>query len=245
MTEFETGSPITARKAKEINIKEIFGIFKRKIWFIALITITITIIGTLYSRFTTEHMYESSTRVIISANANEVDLSTLMVMVKDPEVMEKVINQLNLHRSAETLASQISVSNIGDSQVVLISVVDDNPKTAAAIANSTATIYKDEMLRILNFDDIELLKEATPNPYPINNNGMRSIILSILVGLVISVGAVLILNTMDDTIKSEEDIEKEFGIPVVGKIPVISKKELKITRQTVQIEVIRGDTVGT
>ncbi|WP_171005573.1 Wzz/FepE/Etk N-terminal domain-containing protein [Bacillus sp. E(2018)] len=229
------------KKAKEINIKELMEVMKRKIWLIAFITIVITILGTGYSRLTSENLYESSTRAIISAS--EVDLSTLMVMVEDPEVLEKVVNELKLNRTADYLASQISVNNIGESQVVLISVVDNDPQVAADIANSTARIYKDQMEKLLNFNEIELLKEATPNTYPINGSGLRAILLSFLVGLVLSAGVVLILNTLDETIRSEQDIE-QYGVPVIGKIPVISKKDLK-DKSVEQMEMnARGDTVG-
>jgi capsular polysaccharide biosynthesis protein len=168
-----------------------------------------------------------------------------MVMVKDPEVMEKVVYELNLKRSPETLSSQISVNNIGESQVVLISVVDNDPELAADIANSTAKNYKDEIERVLNYDDIELLKEAEANPFPINNNSFRSVIISMLVGLVISVGVLLILNTLDDSIKSEQDIEENFGIPVIGKISNISMKDLKYQKAEQADWSVRGDTVGT
>mgnify|MGYP005841307391 CR=1 FL=1 len=242
MTEMNKETQITdTKKAKEINMKELLEVMKRKLWLIAFITILITILGASYSQLTSENLYESSTRAIISAS--EVDLSTLMVMVEDPEVLEKVVNELKLDRTPDYLASQISVNNIGESQVVLISVVDNDPQVAADIANSTARIYKEQMAKLLNFNEIELLKEATADPYPINGSGLRAVLLSFLVGLVLSAGVVLILNTLDETIRSEQDIE-QFGVAVIGKIPPISKKDIK-EKGMEQVEMnARGDTVG-
>jgi hypothetical protein len=63
--------------------------------------------------------------------------------------------------------------------------------------------------------------------------------------MVVSVGVLLVLNTVDDTIKSEQEIEENFGIPVVGKISNISMKEVKLTKMEQTDWKARGDSVGT
>ena len=47
--------------------------------------------------------------------------------MKDPTIMEKVAQDLNLKRSPEALAGQITVQSIDTSQVVSISVIDSDP----------------------------------------------------------------------------------------------------------------------
>jgi hypothetical protein len=56
---------------------------------------------------------------------------------------------------------------------------------------------------------------------------------------------VLLLNTLDDSIKSEQDIEENFGIPVIGKISNIAKKDIKMRHYEQSEWKTRGDTVGT
>ena len=74
--------------------------------------------------------------------------------------MEKVVQDLNLDRSPETLAGQITVQSIDASQVVSISVVDTDPKMAANIANTTAKVFKEEILNIVGFNNVQLLSDA-------------------------------------------------------------------------------------
>ena len=57
-------------------------------------------------------------------------MNTLMVMIKDPIIMEKVNSELNLSRSPEGIANEITVAQIDDSQVIKISAIDTDPKVA-------------------------------------------------------------------------------------------------------------------
>ncbi|WNB92453.1 Wzz/FepE/Etk N-terminal domain-containing protein [Bacillus sp. NEB1478] len=229
-------------KVKEIDLKEIFTVLKRKIWIVVLSAMILTVCGGIYNKYTTSYLYQSSTRLLIKANADQ--MKTLVVMVKDPAIMEKVISNLKLPRSPEGLASQISVENIGESQVVLITVVDTNSTNAAMIANVTANIFKEEVSKILNFNDIQSLKEAQENPYPINDNKHRFLFISMVMGIVIGIGLVFFLNSLDETVKKEEDIEELIGLPVIGNISKITKKNLKTDINKIEEMKVRGETVG-
>ncbi|MFD1359148.1 YveK family protein [Fictibacillus halophilus] len=229
-------------KVKEIDLKEIFIILKRRLWIIVLCAMIITVLGGLYHKYTTTYLYQSSTRLLIKASPDQ--MKTLLVMAKDPAIMERVISNLNLPRSPEGLASQISVNSIGDSQVVLISVVDSNSTNAALIANNTAEIFKEEIAKILNFKDIQLLKEAKENSYPINDNKVRFLLISMIMGIVVGIGYVFFLNSLDETVKNEEEIEELTGLPVIGNISKITKKNLKTDVHINEEVKVRGETVG-
>jgi capsular polysaccharide biosynthesis protein len=227
---------------KEIDLKEIFKILKRRIGIIILTTIVITILGVLYNKYTTTYLYQSSTRVLIAATAEE--MKTLVVMMEDPVIMEKVISETGLRTSPEGLASQISVNIIGNSQVVLLSAVDRNPQMAALIANKTAKIFQKEIEKILNFKHVKLLKEAKENPNPINDNDIRFLTISIFIGLGFGIGLVFFINSLDETVKNDEEIEDLIGLPVIGNISKITKKSLKSDKNMHEEVKVRGETVG-
>jgi capsular polysaccharide biosynthesis protein len=242
MTDLNEGTNNNKAQVKEINLKEIYRILKRRFWVIVVITLLLTILGGLYSKYTTNYLYQSSTRILVNATPDL--MKTLVVMIKDPVIMEKVINQLELQKSPEGLGAQISVNNISDSQVVLISAVDNNPTTAAMIANTTAAVFQKEIVKILNFNDIQLLKGAKENPFPINDNQFRTIFLSMIIGIVLGIGIIFFLHSLDDTIKKEEDLEEQFGLPVIGNISKITRKNFKSEISLYEEVKTRGETVG-
>ncbi|MDF2858646.1 MAG: capsular polysaccharide biosynthesis protein, partial [Neobacillus sp.] len=114
------------RKAKDINLKDLFLVLKRRFWIIVVITVLISIIGVFMNKYSiTTPMYLSSSRIIIGADG-ELQ-KTLQVIIRDSTILDKVVEELGLDRSAEVLAGQITVASVDTSQVVSISVVDTDP----------------------------------------------------------------------------------------------------------------------
>jgi capsular polysaccharide biosynthesis protein len=167
-----------------------------------------------------------------------------MVMIKDPIIMEKVRDELNLSRSPEGIANQITVAQIDDSQVIKISAVDADPKVAMAIVNSTAKLFKSEIATILDFKEVQLLSEAKENPYPINPSGNRITIIAFVLGMITAVGLAFLLDSLDQTIKTNKDIEEYLDITVLGKVSNMNKKKFVIKRKSQPEMELRGDTVG-
>ncbi|MCA1061455.1 capsular biosynthesis protein [Rossellomorea aquimaris] len=228
--------------AREINLREYYEVIKKRIWLIILITFITTVAGYVYNSYTQTNLYESSRRVIIGSDSG--NMNTLMVMIKDPIIMEKVRDELNLSRSPEGIANQITVAQIDDSQVIKISAVDADPKVAMAIVNSTAKLFKSEIATILDFKEVQLLSEAKENPYPINPAGNRITIIAFVLGMITAIGLVFLLDSLDQTIKTNKDIEEYLDITVLGKVSNMNKKKFVIKRKAQAEMELRGDTVG-
>ncbi|WP_226678006.1 YveK family protein [Mesobacillus jeotgali] len=223
--------------AKEINIKEIFAVIKKRLWIIAIITALSSLAGYMYGEKDITLLYQSSARIIIG---KEADMNTLQVILKDPVVLEKVVEKLDLNRSPESLANQISVGILDGSKVVNISVIDTDPNRAADIANTTATEFKNEITRLLDFNDMEIFSPAKINPNPINEEKSNSGIIGIVFGMIAGVGFVFFLDSLDDTVRSKKDVEDYLGLPVLGKVSKMSKKNIK--KQSIHpIDFPRGD----
>jgi capsular polysaccharide biosynthesis protein len=224
--------------AKEINLKEIFSVIKKRLWIIAIITALSSIAGYLYGEKDITLLYQSSARIIIG---KEADMNTLQVILKDPVVLEKVVERLELNRSPESLANQISVGILDSSKVVNISVIDTDPNRAADIANTTAEEFKTEITRLLDFNDMEIFSPAKINPNPINEEKSKSGIIGVVFGVIAGIGFVFFLDSLDDTVRSQKDVEDYLGLPVVGRISKMTKKNIK--KQSIHpIDFPGGDT---
>ena len=69
---------------------------------------------------------------------------------------------------------------------------------------------------------VAILDGASPG-FAIGTNLRQKILLGILVGLLLGLGAAFFLEYLDQTIKSVADIERSVGTPVLGRIPLESK----------------------
>jgi capsular polysaccharide biosynthesis protein len=213
------------RKAKEVNLKELFSVLKRYFWIIALVTFLSSMLGYILNNTTTTPLYSSSSRIIIGAD--EESRKTLQVIIKDSVILEKVINELGLNTTYETLAGQITVASVDASQVVSISVIDSNPIQAAKIADTTAQIFKDEGPNIIGEDKVRLLSKAKVNLTPVNQKNNKKLYIGIIGGLVVGIGLAFLLESFDDRIRPESDIENLLGLPLLGRVPRVKKRNTK------------------
>ncbi|WML47794.1 Wzz/FepE/Etk N-terminal domain-containing protein [Neobacillus sp. PS3-34] len=222
MNPFQDDPKIGKDKAKDINLKELYFVIKRRFWLLILSTVLFTCLGAYYTFSTNVPLYESSSRIIIGADPEF--RNTLQVIIKDSTVLQKVVNELGLGTSPESLAGQITIQSIDNSQVVSIGVTDTNPKRAAEIANTVSRVFKEQIPNIVGFKDVKLLSDAKVNPWPINQNQNKIIMISSIVGVVMGIGLIFLVDSLDDTIRSEIDLEAALGLPVLASTSKIKKR---------------------
>ena len=234
-------------RSRDINLKEYFDVIKRRAWIIVVLMIITTAAGMAYNQLNNTLLYQTSTRIILAPDAkeNNQDMSTLMVMIKDPIIMEEVKKELNIDLPAEAIASKITVARLEESQVVSIAVTDTDPNRAVAIANTTAEVYKKEIVDILSFEQVQLLSKAKLNPYPINENQNRNLVAAAVFGLVVGIGIVFLLDALDGTIRDRNEIEEYLDIPVIGSISRMNKRNTVVKKKKKQSSNIeaRGEVI--
>ncbi|MEW9501086.1 YveK family protein [Jeotgalibacillus marinus] len=232
---------IQSHLIRDINLHDYFSVIKKRLWLIGLIFLITTGLGYYFSETNNVSLYESDKRIIITTDSEY--MKTLMVMIKDPIIMNKVIEALKLEKSPEELASQIVVTRIDDSQVISISVTDTDPELAAAIASETAESFKREISSILEFEEVQLLSVAAVNPVPINETQNKSIIMFAGFGLIAGVGLAFFLEMFDGRIYKEQEVEEILGIPVIGVISNLNKKKMLVQKRKNSDVNIRSEIV--
>ena len=58
---------------------------------------------------------------------------------------------------------------------------------------------------------------------PVSPNKKMNIAIAFLLGLMVSVGLVFLLEYLDNTYKTKEQLEKELELPVLGVIPTLDE----------------------
>src|SRR5690625_2006978 len=219
---------------KDINLREFFGVIRRRFWIVIVMSILFSAAGYFYNNLSYTPIYETSTRIIIEADNNY--MSTLMVMIKDPTMMEKEQSELGLSTSPESIANQIDINRVDESLVIKISVTDQDPKVAMDIANLTASTFKSEVKEILDFTDVQLLTEAKENKTPINAHTNNMAIIGLIAGLILGVGLVFLIDSLDETVNGKGQVEEIIDAPVIGVIPKIKLKKLPINDHEKTVE---------
>ncbi|QGQ48281.1 YveK family protein [Metabacillus sediminilitoris] len=243
-----------------ISLKELFQTLKKRLTLIIIITAIATATSGIVSYFLLTPMYQSSTQILVNQsksdqqvyNPGEVQtnlqlINTYTVIIKSPAILDKVINQEKLDMSAVALNELITVGSEQDSQVVNITVQNEDPQKAADIANAIAKTFQTEISKIMNVDNVTVLTQAQigEDPSPIKPQPVLNMAIALVVGLMAGVGIAFLLEYLDNTIKTEQDIENQLGLPVLGAITKINMEgELNPQAIKVKFNGTRGESVG-
>ena len=221
---------------EEIDLKNIINVFLERKVGILLIVLVCVVIGYVYSMFFVNPLYTATSTAILTSNTeteegqsavtqsevtlNNSLLSTYRGIATSDSVVSTVISNLGLNISAEALKSQITVTSATNTQIIQISVENEDPTLAAKIANEIRQVFTDRVAELYDMQNIKPLDDAKVPTAPSNINHIKDILLFLAGGIVLSVIYVVLANLLDNTVKSSSDIEKAIGINVIAEIPV-------------------------
>lgn len=229
---------------EELDLKELFNLFWNKKVQIILIVITFALIGTIYTIGFVTPMYSSSTTLVLakienttgiidttnSITTTEVAINSNLVttyseLIKSKNILRQVISNLGIHISEGALRSHIAVNSVKDTELIEITVSNENATYAAKVANEIAKVFTEKVKEYYNINNVHIVDEAEVSNAPSNIHHVKDVLLFAAIGMAVAVSYVLIANMLDVTIKSTEDIEKGFGIPVIASVPLIESFE--------------------
>ncbi|PAD26002.1 capsular biosynthesis protein [Niallia circulans] len=242
-----------------ISLKELFDTVKKRVSLIISITLVAMIISAVVSYFIITPEYKSSTQILVNQakddsnavlNTGEVQanvqlINTYSVILKSAAILNIVKDELALDMSVSSLNNKIKVESAQGSQVMTVAVTDADPTVALQIANKTAEVFEKEIKNIMSIDNVTVLPlaEDQENQAPVSPNPPLNIAIAAVVGLMIGVGLAFLLEYLDNTVKTEQDIEKLLELPVLGAITKIDESFEAKLRGT-QKGRSRGDLLG-
>jgi polysaccharide biosynthesis transport protein len=92
------------------------------------------------------------------------------------------------------------------------------------------------LARLQNTPNIVAIEPATAPDVPIRPRPLMNTVLAAAVGLMLAAGIVFLIEYLDDTLKTPDDVERALGIPVLGFVAEMqykgkSAEEVYVTRQ--------------
>ena len=237
---------------EELDLKELFEIFWHKKVQIILLILIFMMIGVIYTIGFVTPMYTSSTTLVLvgteSTNNTENQVtesitttditinsklvSTYSELVKSKSILGEVISNLGIDIDEEELRKNIEVTSVEDTELIEISVSDENPTYAAKVANEIANVFREKIAgEIYKINNVYIVDQAEVESEPSNVNHVKDVAIFAFIGVVVAVMYVLIANMLDTTVKTQEDIEKMIKIPVLASIPVYDMEMEKLKKK--------------
>ena len=214
-----------------IDLKDLFDYYKSKLCVVILFVVLVGILGCLYGLFIQKPMYKSSTSIVLISEAkdnsqltyNDVSVnqnlvSTYSEIVKSKRVLSQVINNLNLNYTYGALSNNIEVSSVTGTQIIKITVTDENSKTAMKVANEIGKVFAKEIPELYNISNVNILDTAEQPSSAYNVNITKQSAISLLAGLVLGLGVVFVMYYFDRSVKNASQIEDKLKLPVLATV---------------------------
>ena len=212
------------------DLSKILGILRKNLKLLIILPFLGLVISAIISFFFLDAKYQASTQVLVNQKesdsqmmAQEVQsniqlVNTYSEIVKSPRILDKVSKELDRKYSSSELLGMLTVTNQAESQVLNIDVVSKNGDDSEKIANKIAEVFSDEVPDIMSVDNVSVLSIADDTVTQVAPKPMINLVIGLVIGLVIALLIIFIIEMFDKRIKTEEDVEKELGVPVLGSI---------------------------
>lgn len=227
---------------EEINLRDLLSYFKKHLILFIVVVLFVVSAGTIYSVFILKPEYKSQATVILSSdkskntvqseiNANKNLIDTYTEVVKSHRVLDRVKSEMQIEDTYEQLVKKVTVASLKDTEIISISVVDLNKNHSYSLANKIADTFTDEIGQIYNDKSVNVLDRAVEPQKPYNVDIIKQEAIYAAAGIVLATAVIFLMFYFDRTIKTTEQIEQLFKLPIYGKVRKLETEKQKQQRK--------------
>lgn len=204
-----------------ISIEEIVRILKKRRKIIALITLLFTLASAILSFFVIKPKYEANTKLFIgkeSTGTNEsysqsdvIMYQTLMKtyceVIKTNDLILKATEEANVNLKADEVLEKLSVITIADTQILEVKFKSGDAKEARDLIEGITKEFVKVSKELFPNGNIKILQQVSLPEKPVSPNKIINIAIAFLLGLMVSIGLSFLLEFLDKTIRTKEQLE--------------------------------------
>ena len=218
---------------EEINLKEFWQYYKKFILGIIIICLLSVVAMLVYNIAFKTPKYSTYTTIVLVKDETHSDnevinqsditlnqklVSTYREIIKSRLVLDQVIDKLGLDYTYDKLYDEIKVEAKDDTEILKITVTDEDANMSSKIANEIASVFDKEVTQIYNLSNVSVIDVALTPTKPSNDNVIRDCVLAIMASFVLCSGVVFVVFYFDDTLRDIDAIENEIKLPLIAKV---------------------------
>lgn len=220
----------------EIDLREVGKTIIKRIWIIALCAVIVGASVLVYTVNFVTPQYQANVTIYVNNNSsgdeNYISSSDLAValrlvatyvnIIQSNTVLEEVVDEAGLLLSPDQVRRMISAEAVGETEMFRVTVTTPNPQMSADLANAIAKVAPDKIAEIIEGSSAKIIDYARVPEGRCSPNYVTNTIIGALVGAVLAIVVILLQSLLDVRVKTEEDLQNIYNIPVLGTIPDLS-----------------------
>lgn len=210
---------------------------RRKLIVLAVTAIAVAAAAAL--ALTAKPVYRAETKIVIGqggglvqpgfANSIQPYTATMSDLIQSDVVASNVVKSLGLSESPHTLLSKISTAINPQTAVVNVYVDDNDQQRAVRIDQQVALVFSQLVADRFGHTGTgsassppltaNVFDPAHALPGRVSPKPVQDIVIALIVGLVLGLIGAFVREHFDRALRTREDVERAFGIPVIGQVP--------------------------
>jgi capsular polysaccharide biosynthesis protein len=221
----------------EIDLRQLFQVLRRRLVLLIAIPVIAGLVAGVVSTFLLDPVYSAETTLwVIKNDSSQLNYNDLLLsrnltktyseVATSRAVMADVISTLALSTYTVTqLQAKVTVTPVKDTEIIAFVVEDKDPAQAALIANAVADSFKKQIRDFMQVENVAVVDRAMIPTSPVKPRKLMNVAVAVVLGAMAAVGIVLLMEYLDTTLKTQDDVSRHLGLPVLGLIPVITAGE--------------------
>ena len=218
----------------EIDLLELARLLWSHALQIAAAGIAAAVICLLVCTFVLTPRYQASVNLIVNSrqdgnasitsdNINSARnlIDTYAVIIKSNLVLNDVIQRMGLDMTYSQLADSITVGSVNSTQIMAITVTNENPGLAGKIAQTIAEVAPDVIVEKVEAGSCKAVSDVEIDTTPVYPQTKKTMLLCALAGMVAACALLVVNHLLHNYIVDDEDVQKKLDLPVLGFIPEV------------------------
>ena len=162
-------------------------------------------------------------------NAGIALVPTISNLIQSYNVVDEVAAKTQeLGYVSDDILAMMSISNIDETQILALSIINTNPEHANIIANAFADVIPGKINDLMEGSSVKIVDESVIPEQAVSPNIIKYLALGIVFGGFVGVLLAILLELLDTTIKNEDELINLYpNLPVLGVIPEFGVYEEK------------------
>jgi capsular polysaccharide biosynthesis protein len=203
-------------------------LWRQRIFVLVVVVVVVGAAYVLTSRQTKLYTASSLVRVQQDVRTTEEAFGALLTGERLARTYQRIAETDSVRELVKTQlrgavpsdAVVVDAHQVTGLELLQISVTNERPAVAAAVANAVPAALARFIERTGSFrDTITVVERASPPGAPSSPNLRLNLMLALLLGLLLAGGLALIRETLSDRVDDLEELEKVTGHPVIAMIP--------------------------
>ena len=227
---------MTNQENRGVDLQRALGAIFGKMWLIAMCSVICAVISFLGTFFLITPKYEASALFYVNNNsfslgdaslsidsgdisASKSLVNSYIVILNTRESINEVIEHSGVDRTYAEIQEMITAASVNGTEIFEVVVTSTDPQEAELIANAIADILPERIAGIIEGTSAKVVDPAVIPSKPSSPSYVVNVMVGFLVGLILSVGLIIMQEMFDIKIRTDEDIAQVCGHPVLATVP--------------------------